>query len=121
MTRDGNKCSSTALFILALTLIVAAWTTMTSSHDSFTRLSLGSHPACLLLFIALPSLAQGVRPQLFTRTLCVWKAVVRMEGRCAYGKPGPGEERTEDYEKKKEGVRVRTCTEPEAANFLSCA
>ena len=79
MTRDGNKCSSTALFILALTLIVAAWTTMTSSHDSFTRLSLGSHPACLLLFIALPSLAQGVRPQLFTRTLCVWKAVVRME------------------------------------------
>ena len=61
-------------FILALTLIVAAWTTTTSSHDSFTRLSLGSHPACLLLFIALPSLAQGVRPQLFTRTLCVWKA-----------------------------------------------
>ena len=49
------------------------------------------------------------------------KAVVRMEGRCAYGRPGPGEERTEDYEKKKEGVRVRTCTEPEAANFLSCA
>ena len=34
---------------------------------------------------------------------------------------GPGEERTEDYEKKKEGVRVRTCTEPEAANSLSCA
>ena len=29
--------------------------------------------------------------------------------------------RTEDYEKKKEGVRVRTCTEPEAANVLSCA
>ena len=58
-------------------------------------------------------------PRLWQRTSGTAAAESHMW--CSACRPGPGEARTEDYEKKKEGVRVRTCTEPEAANSLSCA
>jgi len=37
---------------------------------------------------------------------------------CSARRPGPGEERTKDYEKKSEGVRVRTCTGPKVPTSL---